>query len=104
MCSCSSAASCKQFRLHAALLPVSRLRGFLENIADALEAGRQRSKVLRVADGLDGRDALDRVHQVVRAGGEGGVDLVIGEAVPLPQDVARPLQQEFQHLVLRRLR
>ena len=57
-------------------------------------------EVLGVADGLQGGDALDGIHQIVRARGESGIDFVVGETAPLAQDVARALEQEIEHLLL----
>ncbi len=53
------------------------------------------------ANGLHGSDALDGIHQIVRARREGRVDFVVGESAPLAQDVSRALEQEFEHLLLR---
>ena len=62
------------------------------------------SKILGLANGFQSRDALDGVHQVVCAGRERGIDLVIGKAAALAQDEARALEEEIEHLLLHRVR
>ena len=54
--------------------------------------------VLRIA--RNGGDARDGIHQIVSAGSQRRVDFIVGEAVPLLQNVSRAVHQKIQDLLL----
>src|SRR6202035_227076 len=90
----------EQSVFHRYLTPIGLLGGFLKDVADALERRCEWGKVLGVADRLERRHALDRILEIIRTGSKRGVDLIVGEATPLPQYIPGALKQKFQHLLL----
>src|SRR5713101_7917686 len=82
--------------LLADLMPLVRRGGLLENLANALEGNRQGLEIARAANRAQRLDPALRVHEIVCAGAENRVDLVIGKLHLLPKDESRAVEEEFQ--------
>src|ERR1700674_4053476 len=81
-------------------LPAFWRAGFLQDLADALEGYCQRLEVSRLTNFAQGRDASQDVNQIVRAGRQYRIHLVVGKAMALQKNVARAVHKKSDHTLL----
>src|ERR1041385_8173796 len=86
----------EQVRLHR--VAVALQVGLLKYLPNALERHRQRLEVLGLADRAQRNKTLFRIEQIIGARAKYRADLVVSKPSPFPENVARPIENEIEHL------